>query len=499
MEMDIQTLCFSFLALLILLVTWRKSIGGRSLRLPPGPRRLPIVGNLHQLSELPFRSLRDLAKVHGPLMYLKFGSIPVLAVSSADMAREVIKGHELSFTGRPAGMAPRILSYGCLNMVFSPYGDYWRHVRRICVQELLSVTRVQSFRFIREGEVAQMLDWIGRSAKGPSTINMSEVLLTLTNDIICKAAFGSKYGKSGDGDSRFQGILGESQAIILGFGIADFFPYLEWINKVTGFEEKIHKVFRSLDAFFEEVIEEHLEPTRPKPEQEDFIDVMLRVQKDTSQGVTLSRLHIKAVIMDMFLAGTDTTLATLVWSMTQLVRHPRVMKKAQEEVRRIVGDKEKVHEDDIQQMDYLKLVLKEVLRLHPPVSLLVPRECTEQCKINGYDIPVKTRLMVNVWAIMRDPELWEKPEEFWPERFADSSFDFKGQNFQYIPFGSGRRSCPGNFFGMATAELALASLLHSFDWKLPDGMDAEDVDMNEALGLALHKKCALQLLATPRL
>lgn len=297
MEMDIQTLCFSFLALLILLVTWRKSIGGRSLRLPPGPRRLPIVGNLHQLSELPFRSLRDLAKVHGPLMYLKFGSIPVLAVSSADMAREVIKGHELSFTGRPAGMAPRILSYGCLNMVFSPYGDYWRHVRKICVQELLSVTRVQSFRFIREGEVAQMLDWIGRSAKGPSTINMSEVLLTLTNDIICKAAFGSKYGKSGDGDSRFQGILGESQAIILGFGIADFFPYLEWINKVTGFEEKIHKVFRSLDAFFEEVIEEHLEPTRPKPEQEDFIDVMLRVQKDTSQGVTLSRLHIKAVIM----------------------------------------------------------------------------------------------------------------------------------------------------------------------------------------------------------
>lgn len=138
MEIDIQTLCFSFLSLLILLVTWRKNIGRRSLRLPPGPRRLPIVGNLHQLSEFPFHSLRDLAEVHGPLMYLKFGSIPVLAVSSGDMAREVIKEHELSFTGRPAGMASRILSYGCLDMVFSPYGDYWRHVRKICVQEFLS-------------------------------------------------------------------------------------------------------------------------------------------------------------------------------------------------------------------------------------------------------------------------------------------------------------------------------------------------------------------------
>ncbi|KAJ8633848.1 hypothetical protein MRB53_027184 [Persea americana] len=496
MDIDIQTLFFSLLPLLLILVAWNKRKGG-GLRLPPGPWRLPIIGNLHQLSELPHRSLRDLAKVHGPLMYVKFGSIPVLVVSSADMAREVIKTYDLSFTGRPAGMASRILSYGCLDIAFSPYGEYWRYVRKICVQELLGAARVQSFRFIREKEVAQLMDQITRSASsGP--LNMSEMLLGLTNGIICKAAFGSKYGKSGDGESRFQGILGESQAIIVGFGIADFFPSLEWINKVTGFKEKLDKVFRSLDSFFEEVIEQHLDPTRPKPDHEDFMDVMLRVQKDTTQGITLTRQHIKAVIMDMFLAGTDTTFATLVWAMTQLVRHPRVMKKAQEEVRRVVGDKKRVHEEDIQQMEYLKMVLKEVLRVHPPVSLLVPRECTEQCKINGYDIPVKTRLFVNLWAIMRDPELWEKPEEFWPERFQDSPFDFKGQNFQYIPFGSGRRSCPGNFFGVATAEVTLANLLHAFDWELPHGMKKEDVDMNEALGLALHKKCALKLVATPR-
>lgn len=204
------------------------------------------------------------------------------------------------------------------------------------------------------------------------------------------------------------------------------------------------------------------------------------------------------LVQDMFLAGTDTTFATLTWAMTELMRNPRVMKKAQDEVRRIVGEKKKVDEEDVHQMEYLHLVLKEVLRVHPSVPLLVPRECTEQCKINGYDIPLKTRIFINLWALMRDPELWRNPDEFWPERFVDSSFDFKGQNLQYIPFGSGRRICPGIFFATATAEFALASLLHSFDWGLPHGMREEDIDMSEALGLALHKKCALHLIATPR-
>lgn len=132
----------------------------------------------------------------------------------------------------------------------------------------------------------------------------------------------------------------------------------------------------------------------------------------------------------MFLAGTDTTFATLTWAMTELMRNPRVMKKAQDEVRRIVGENKKVDEEDVHQMECLHLVLKEVLRVHPSVPLLVPRECTERCKINGYDIPLKTRIFIDVWAQMRDQELWQNPDELWPERFADSSFDFKSQNLQ---------------------------------------------------------------------
>ncbi|KAL5973852.1 hypothetical protein ACLOJK_030510 [Asimina triloba] len=492
--MDLEASIFYLLLPLILLpLLWKMQISKGRLRLPPGPTKLPIIGNLHQLRGLPHRALAKVAKQHGPLSYVRFGSVPAVVVSSADMAKEVIKTHDLAFAGRPCGLASRKLSYGCLDMVFSPYGDYWRHLRKVCAQELLSVTRVQSFRSIRAREVSHMIHSIRQAAPlGP--INISHVLLSLTNSIICTAAFGSKYGGSRDENSKFQGILGESNEVIIGFSVADFFPWLEWISRVTGLEEKLDKVFRKLDCFFEMVIEEHLDPARPKPEQEDFIDVMLRVQKDASRGISLTRQHIKAVIMDMFLAGTDTTFATLLWSMTELIRHPRIMMKAQEEVRKIVGEKKSVEEEDVQQLDYLETNNKGGSQATPSV----PRECTESCSVNGYDVPIKTRLFVNVWAIMRDPEFWEDPEEFRPERFAGTDFDFTGQNFQYVPFGSGRRRCPGNSFGTANAELALASLLHCFDWELPEGMRKEDVNMDEALGLALHKKVALHLVATSR-
>lgn len=296
LEMDFQTLCLSFLPLILLLfLLWKKG-SQVSFRLPPGPRRLPIIGNLHQLSELPHRSLHDLAKLHGALIYLKFGSIPVMVASSAEMVREVIKTHDLALAGRPAGMAARMLSYGCLDIFFSPSGEYWRQMRKICVQEILSVQRVQSFKLLREMEVARMIKGIAESClSGP--VNMSDVLLSLTNGVICAAALGSKYGGSEKSGSRFQGILGEAQTVIIGFSIADFFPSLRWINGLNGFQNKIDKIFHSLDSFFEEVIKEHLDPQRLKPEHEDFVDVLLRVQKDTSHGISLTRDHMKAIIM----------------------------------------------------------------------------------------------------------------------------------------------------------------------------------------------------------
>ncbi|KAK4841851.1 hypothetical protein QYF36_011521 [Acer negundo] len=224
---------------------------------------------------------------------------------------------------------------------------------------------------------------------------------------------------------------------------------------------------------------------------------MLKLVKDQTKSdqAWLTKDNIKAVLLNIFLGGVDTSAITVVWAMAELARNPRLMKKAQDEIRNCIGKKGRVTEDDIDQLPYLKMIIKEILRLHPPAPLLLARETISHFKVDGYDINPKTLIQVNVWAIGRDPKYWKNPEEFYPERFMDNSIDYKGQNFEFLPFGSGRRICPGINLGLITSELALANLLYCFDWKLPNGMKEEDINMEEAAGvsLTLSKKTALYL------
>uniref|UniRef100_K7LNC5 Uncharacterized protein n=3 Tax=Glycine subgen. Soja TaxID=1462606 RepID=K7LNC5_SOYBN len=204
--------------------------------------------------------------------------------------------------------------------------------------------------------------------------------------------------------------------------------------------------------------------------------------------------HVKALILDVFAGGIDTSASTLEWAMTEMMKNPRVREKAQAELRQAFREKKIIHESDIEQLTYLKLVIKETLRLHPPTPLLIPRECSEETIIAGYEIPVKTKVMINVWAICRDPKYWTDAERFVPERFEDSSIDFKGNNFEYLPFGAGRRICPGISFGLASIMLPLAQLLLYFNWELPNGMKPESIDMTERFGLAIGRKNDLCLI-----
>ena len=200
-------------------------------------------------------------------------------------------------------------------------------------------------------------------------------------------------------------------------------------------------------------------------------------------------------MQNIFNGGADTGAASIVWAMTALMKNPTVLKKVQEEVRNLVGKKGKVDEDDIHSLPYLKAMIKETMRLYPPAPLLVPHKTMQRCVIDGFEIQPQTVVYINAWAIARDPESWENPEEFLPERFLGSDIDFRGQNFELIPFGAGRRGCPGMNLAVATVELALANLLYSFDWELPDGMKKEDVDTDVLPGLTMHRKNALYLVA----
>jgi len=200
-------------------------------------------------------------------------------------------------------------------------------------------------------------------------------------------------------------------------------------------------------------------------------------------------------LQNILIGATDTTAATVVWAMTLLLKHPRIMKKVQEEVRSLSGEKAFLDEDDVQKFPYLKAVIKETLRFHPPAPLLIPRETRKKVMIDGYEIPAKTIIYVNAWAIHRDPEAWEDAEEFIPERFLNSTVDLRGQDFCFIPFGAGRRMCPGLHMGLASLDVILSNLLYSFDWELPEGMKSEDIDTETLPGLTQHKKNPLCVMA----
>jgi len=197
----------------------------------------------------------------------------------------------------------------------------------------------------------------------------------------------------------------------------------------------------------------------------------------------------------MYGGGSETSASTILWAMAEMIKNPRIMKKLQAEVREVFDKERKPNESDMDKLKYLKCVVKETLRLHPPGAFLLPRECRQACEINGYDIPFKSKVIVNAWAIGRDPNHWDDPERFYPERFIDNCVDYyKGNNFEFIPFGSGRRMCPGVTFGLVNVEFSLALLMYHFDWKLPNAIKKEDLDMSESFGVAVTRKTDLHLI-----
>ncbi|OEL13376.1 4-hydroxyphenylacetaldehyde oxime monooxygenase [Dichanthelium oligosanthes] len=488
--------------LLLLTRSWSSLSHRKGLKLPPGPAKVPLLGNLLQLGPLPHRTLRDLARIHGPVMQLQLGKAPAVVMSSAEAAWEALRAHDLDCCTRPVSPGTKRLTYDLKNVAFAPYGAYWREVRKLLTVELLSAQRVKAAWYARHDQVEKLISTLSRAEGKP--VALDEHILSLSDGIIGMVAFGNIYGSDKFSQNKnFQDALDDVMEMLSGSGSSaeDLLPRAigRLVDRLTGFINRRERIFRQLDAFFEMVIEQHLDPKRALPENGgDFVDVLIDLWKKPRGTFSFTRDHVKAIIFSTFVAGIDTNAATIVWAMSELVRKPRVLNKVQAEIRAVVGGNDRVQPDDMSKLSYLRMVVKETLRLHPPTPLLLPRETMRDIQIGGYDVPAKTRIYVNAWAISRDPLNWpDDPEEFNPDRFFEAmEIDFKGEHPALMPFGTGRRICPGMSMATATVEYTLANLLFGFQWALPEGMTADDVSMEEEGRLVCHRKTPLVLVPT---
>uniref|UniRef100_A0A453JGH9 P450 n=1 Tax=Aegilops tauschii subsp. strangulata TaxID=200361 RepID=A0A453JGH9_AEGTS len=499
-----EALLLTVLLLLIIRLAWVRAFATTTAstkckqQLPPTPPgKLPIIGHLHLIGSHPHVSFRDLAAKHGRdgLMLVHVGAVPTVVVSTPQAAEAVLRTHDHVFASRPRNPVADIIRYNSTDIAFAPYGDYWRRARKVVNTHLLSVKMVYSKRHDREEEVRLVVAKICELAMAApgKALDMTELLGGYASDFVCRAVLGESHRKHGRNE-LFRELTEISASLLGGFNLEDYFPRLANLDvflrvvcsKAMGVSKRWDNLFNELIAEYEHGKEDNAE---------DFVHLLLSLKKEYG----LSTDNVKAILVDMFEAGIETSYLTLEYGMAELMNNRHILKKLQEEVRSQGKKLDMITEEDLGSMAYLRATIKETLRLHPPAPFLLPHFSTTDCKIDGYLIPSNTRVLVNAWALGRDPSSWERPEDFLPERFlqdqdGDVDTQMRGKDLRFLPFGFGRRICPGMNFGFATMEVMLANLMYHFDWDVPNMVGTgAGVDMAESFGLTLRRKEKLQL------
>ncbi|RLN38617.1 cytochrome P450 71A1-like [Panicum miliaceum] len=489
--------------LLVTVLRRRRGAATRKYNLPPGPRPWPVIGNLDLIGPLPHHSARKLSARHGPLMSLRLGSFPAVVASSPDTARFFLKTRDLAFVDRPRTAAGRYTTYKCSGLFHSPYGAYWRQGRKLWQAELFNARRLASLEHVRGEEVRSMLS----DLRAAAAVALRERLFMVNLNVISRMVLGRKYIVDGAGSpftpEEFRWLIDEHFFLNGVLNIGDVIPWLSWLDP-QGYVKRMKRSAKMFDRFLEHVLDEHNERRRREGEEfvaMDMVDVLLELADDPNREVPIHRDGVKGFTLDLIGGGTDTSAVTVEWAMSELLRNPDVLAKATEELDRVIGRDRLVAEEDIPNLPYMEAVVKETMRLHPVAPLLTPRLSREDVSVGGYDIPAGTRVLINIWAIGRDPAVWEAPMEFRPERFlgGGGGADVKGQDFELLPFGSGRRICPGIGLGLKMVHMILANLLHAFAWRLPDGVAAEELSMEETFGLTVPRRVPLEAVAEPKL
>ncbi|CAN1264949.1 Corytuberine synthase [Linum perenne] len=463
----------------------------KKLHLPPGPKPWPILGNIPQLlkSKSPHITFSQFAQSHGPLISLKLGSQIMIIASSPMSASQILRTHDCIFSARYLSKSnPFELNvFDQAAIVWAPTcTDGWKSLRSLCQTELFSPKMIEAQSVVREKKVGEMVDYL--LERQGEMVNIGEIVFTTVFNSLCKVFFSKDLLGFEDG---LKSHVREMMEVGVTPNVADFYPFLEWFDP-QGMKKKMLDSFQTMFALWDCYVKERREIRRlelvinggdfPK---EDFLDVFLANGFDDHKINWL-------FLQELLTAGTDTTTTTIEWAMAELLMNKEALTRVREELSREIGTTTTITESNTSQLPFLNACIKETLRLHPPAPFLIPHRAQETCNVMNYTIPKNSQIIINVWAISRDPSVWVDPLSFKPERFLDGSTraDFKGRDFEFLPFGSGRRMCPGLPVAVRQLPLILASLVRGFDWSLPVG---QDLDMREKFGLTLHKDQPLVL------
>ncbi|XP_057435521.1 cytochrome P450 76T24-like [Lotus japonicus] len=485
MDLPLVTLVFaSILTFFILKLLYNQT--QNSTNLPPGPRPFPIIGNILELGRNPHIALTKLSKIYGPIMTLKLGTITTIVISSPQLAKQVLQEHGQIFSSRTIPHSAQVYDNHKISIAWLPTNAKWRKLRKVCATKVFSPQVLDSTKVLRQQKLKELLDFVKEKSSKGEPLDLSEAIFSTVLNSISNTLFSMDLShttsdeKSREFKSIIEGAMGDAGKP----NVADFFPILRPIDP-QGLHARMTSYFVKLAKIVDGIIEERMCSRADSKISNDVLDSLLSEIEETSSQ--LSRKEILQLFLDLFIGGIDTTSSTVEWAMAELLRNPNKLTKAKEELYEIIGEDATLEESHISKLPYLQAVVKETLRLHPAAAFLVPHKCDEVVNISGFQVPKNAQVLVNVWAMGRDPTIWENPNMFEPERFLKCEINFKGNNFELIPFGAGKRICPGLPLAHRSVHLMVAFLLHNFEWKLADGLTPENMNMVEHFGLTLKK------------
>ncbi|MED6127440.1 hypothetical protein PIB30_088158 [Stylosanthes scabra] len=457
----------------------------------------PLIGHLHLLGgpQPPHVTLGNMADKYGPIFTIRIGGRKNLIVSNSELTKECFTVNDIAFAGRPKTVAFEVLGYDYAIFSLNSYGSYWRDLRKTAIVEVLSNHKIHMNSHVMLSEVkTAMKD--SYNNKSMVATEMAKWFGEISLNVLFRLVVGKRFTGHSEENEKMRNALRNFFDLAASFVVGDAIPWLRWLD-LDGGEKAMKKTAKELDEFMHTWLDEHRRRSKNRGEEGDYMDALISNVDQASNGLDVDAI-IKATCVTLLLAGTDTTTGTLTWALALLLNNRHVLNKVIHELDTQIGKNRTASDTDLKNLVYLQAVVKETLRLYPPVVLNVPHQSMKDCVVGGYHIPAGTQLWNNISKIQRDPTLYDDPLEFRPERFLTThkDIDLRGQHFELIPFGAGRRMCPGMSFGLQMVQLTLANVLHGFDIVTVDG---KPVDMVERSGLTNAKANPLEVILTPRL